>query len=73
MNYANNYRKNDRQDDYDRHYRKIEAMYRKGYSINEMCMESELTERETIDIIQRIFGRDMVRAEREYYKRKGSE
>lgn len=50
---------------YDRTYRKIEAMYRKGLSIDEICREMHHMQRwQTIDIIQRIFAGDEMRKER---------
>ena len=48
----------------DRNYRKIEAMYRKGYGIKQIVRSSpDMCEFEVIDVIQKIFALDMIRAE----------
>ena len=48
----------------DRNYRKIEAMYRKGYGIKQIVRSCpDMCEFEVIDVIQKIFALDMIRAE----------
>lgn len=55
----NNYESNK-----DRNYRKIEAMYRKGYEIEQIVRSCpDMCEFEVIDVIQKIFALDMIRAE----------
>ena len=50
----------------DRNYRKIEAMYRKGYEIKQIVRSCpDMCEFEVIDVIQKIFALDMIRAELE--------
>ena len=39
-------------------YRKIEAMYRKGYSVSEICMATEQSPISVICTMQRIFAMD---------------
>lgn len=52
-------------DDYDRNYRKVEAMYWKNYSIDQICANmSHLPRFEVIDMIQKIFGIEMMKRER---------
>lgn len=50
-----------RQDRLDNNYRKIEAMYRKGLSIDEMVRGSYLDRMDVLDIVQKIFAMDMRR------------
>lgn len=52
-------------DDYDRAYRKIHAMYMKGYTNEEIYREcSDMQKWEVLEIIQTIWGREQVRKER---------
>lgn len=50
-----------RQDRLDNAYRKVEAMYRKGLSINEIVRDSYLDRLDVLDITQKIFAMDMRR------------
>lgn len=45
-------------------YRKVQAMYRKGASINFIVNSTDLTKLEVLDIVQKIFYLDMRRMER---------
>lgn len=50
---------------YDKIYRQVNAMYHKGCSNDEICMSfSEIPRYEIIPMIQRIFGREMLKKER---------
>ena len=46
----------------DANYRKVEAMYRKGKSIDEIESESGLSKMDVLDITQKIFALDMRRS-----------
>lgn len=48
-----------RQDRLDNNYRKVEAMYRKGQSIDEIIRSSYLDRMDVLDIVQKIFAMDM--------------
>ena len=66
------YFKNDRDEKrYNDNYRMIEAMYRKGMSIDDICndMKSRLSRIDTIDIIQKIFAMDEIRKEKRRQER----
>ena len=46
-------------------YRKVEALYRKNCTVDQICASVPAVSRiDVLDITQRIFGRDMVRRER---------
>lgn len=56
---------NDSHDYDDRNYRKIDAMYKKGYDIDSIVAQMpHLKRRETIYIIEVIYGREQQRRER---------
>ena len=46
-------------------YRKVEAMYRNGLSIDEIQRATDLSRMETLDIVQKIFAMDMRRSFKE--------
>ena len=46
-------------------YRKIEAMYRKGFTTQEIARSVRQSYLATIDIVQKIFAMDMRKKERE--------
>ena len=46
-------------------YRKIEAMYRKGFTTQEIARSVGQSYLSTIDIVQKIFAMDMRKRERE--------
>ena len=46
-------------------YRKVEAMYRNGFSIDEIQRATDLSRMETLDIVQKIFAMDMRRSFKE--------
>ena len=46
-------------------YRKIEAMYRKGFNTDEIARSVGLSYLATIDVVQKIFAIDMRKKERE--------
>ena len=46
-----------REERMDMNYRKVEAMYRKGRSINEMVNSAGLPKMDVLDIVQTIFAR----------------
>lgn len=49
----------DKKDKQASYYRKVEAMYRKGYSTREIMNAFGLSEMEVLDTIQKIFALDM--------------
>ena len=49
---------------YNKNYRKVEAMYRKGYDNKTIMDNMELPRFETLDMIQKIFAIDQMKAER---------
>ena len=49
---------------YNKNYRKVEAMYRKGYDNKTIMDNMELPRFETLDMIQKIFTVDKMREER---------
>ena len=49
---------------YNRNYRKVEAMYRKGCDNKTIMDNMELPRFETLDMIQKIFAIDQMRLER---------
>lgn len=49
---------------YNKNYRKVEAMYRKGYDNKTIMDNMELSRFETLDMIQKIFAIDQMRLER---------
>lgn len=49
---------------YNKNYRKVEAMYRKGYDNKTIMDNMELPRFETLDMIQKIFAIDQMRLER---------
>lgn len=53
-----------REDRLANNYRKVEAMYRKGRSFNEIANSLDLDVMDVYDIVQKIFAMDMRRAER---------
>lgn len=53
-----------RQDRLDNNYRKVEAMYRKGLSIDDMARQTGLDVMDIYDITQKIFAIDMKKASR---------
>ena len=42
-------------------YRRIEAMYRQGYSTDEIVRATELNRMDVLEVTQRIFALDMIR------------
>ena len=57
-------RNNNYESNKDRNYRKIEAMYRKGYGVKQIVRSCpHMCEFEVIDVIQKISALDMIRAE----------
>lgn len=55
----------DKKDAYDRDYRKVEAMYRKGYSNNYIIRSLPyLPDFEVLNMIQKVFALDQIKAER---------
>lgn len=56
-----NYREEEK---YNKNYRKVEAMYRKGYDNKTIMDNMELPRFETLDMIQKIFAIDQMKAER---------
>ena len=46
-------------------YRKIEAMYRRGLTTNEIARAVNLSYLATIDVVQKIFAMDMKKKDRE--------
>ena len=56
----------DRASKLNRHYRKVEAMVRQGYSIDDIVLSCpELDRTDVIDIDQKIFARDYEKREQE--------
>ena len=53
-----------RQDRLDNNYRKVEAMYRKNLTIDEMGRQIGLERMDVLDIVQKIFAMDMRRMNR---------
>ena len=53
-----------RQERLDMNYRKVEAMYRKGRSINEIEHSIGLPRMDILDIVQKIFAMDVRRMNR---------
>lgn len=53
-----------RQDRLDNNYRKVEAMYRKNLTIDEMGRQIGLERMDVLDIVQKIFAMDMRRTNR---------
>lgn len=53
-----------RQELLDDNYRRVEAMYRRGLSIDEICRSSYLTRMDVLDIVQKIFATDQRKAAR---------
>lgn len=53
-----------RQDRLDNAYRKVEAMYRKNLTIDEMGRQIGLERMDVLDIVQKIFAMDMRRTNR---------
>lgn len=52
-------------ENYDKNYRKVEAIYRKGYSNDHICAAmSHLPRFEVLEMIQNIFATDKMRSER---------
>ena len=48
-------------------YRKVEALYRKNCTVDQIAISVPgVTRMDVVEITQRIFGRDMVRRERGY-------
>ena len=43
-------------------YRKIEAMFRRGTSIDDICRSTGLSKIDVLDVTQKIFALDMMRA-----------
>lgn len=53
------------QDKYDKVYRKVEAMYRKGYNNETIIKQFQyLSKVEVLNMIQKIFALDMIKNER---------
>lgn len=48
-----------RQEVISNNYRKVEAMYRRGSSVDEIVRATELIGLEVIDVVQKIFAMDM--------------
>ena len=46
----------------DANYRKIEAMFRRGTSIDDICRSTGLSKIDVLDVTQKIFALDMARA-----------
>lgn len=46
----------------DDNYRKIEAMFRRGASIDDICRTTKLSKIDVLDVTQKIFAMDMARA-----------
>lgn len=60
-------KKENEKDKYDRIYRKVEALYRKGYNNNTIVEQFPyLSKFEVLNMIQKIFALDQIRAERRY-------
>ena len=55
---------NTREDNLDRNYRKVEAMYRKDMSFDEIVRSTKLPKMDVLDIAQKIFAIDMSKARR---------
>lgn len=53
-----------RQDRLDNAYRKVEAMYRKNLTIDEMSRQTSLERIDILDIVQKIFAMDVRRMNR---------
>lgn len=53
-----------RQELLDDNYRRVEAMYRRGLSVDEICRSSYLTRMDVLDIVQKIFAMDQRKAAR---------
>lgn len=52
-------------EEYDRNYRRIYAMYMKGYTNDDICREChDLPKWEVMEYIQTIYGKDQMRRER---------
>ena len=49
---------------YNKYYRKVEAMYRKGYDNKTIIDNMSLPKFETLEMIQKIFAIDQIREER---------
>ncbi len=49
---------------YNRNYRKVEAMYRKGYDNKTIMDNMDIPRFETLNMIQKIFAVDKMREER---------
>ena len=55
---------NTREDNLERSYRKVEAMYRKDMGFEEIVRATGLTMMDVLDICQKIFAIDMSKARR---------
>lgn len=55
---------NTREDNLDKSYRKVEAMYRKDMSFDEIVRATKLPMMDVLDIAQKIFAIDMSKARR---------
>lgn len=61
------FEKENEKDKYDKVYRKVEALYRKGYGNNTIINQFPyLSKFEVLNMIQKIFALDQIRAERRY-------
>lgn len=61
------FEKESEKDKYDRTYRKVEALYRKGYDNNTIVNQFPyLSKFEVLNMIQKIFALDQIRTERRY-------
>lgn len=49
---------------YNKNYRKVEAMYRKGYDNKTIIDNVQLPKFETLEMIQKIFAIDQIKEER---------
>ena len=52
------------EEQYNKNYRKVEAMYRKGYDDKTIIDNMQLPKFETLEMIQKIFAIDQIREER---------
>jgi len=61
------FEKENEKDKYDKVYRKVEALYRKGYDNNTIINQFPyLSKFEVLNMIQKIFALDQIKAERRY-------
>lgn len=48
-----------KKDIWDYNYRKVEAMYRKGFNIDNMVIQLGISKMDVLDMVQKVFAMDM--------------